>query len=253
MKEIFLLFVFLLVISTNTSAQKSLFKMYRLECSELFGIDVTRPKGFKVIKGLTPFKVNEKRNLGAFYQMVLESKDKDCLILYPYFLAIDNDVVMRNMAYEEVKAAMNLSADKNLRMKVVDGKFMIQGMKDSKSLGEIASNSVPSVGIIAKENMEEYFNADTVFIYKVLLPQPYKGIYSECIGINVFKKGRPSAMIKLLLTSEGKKKEEEYMQILFRSIHYGDSMPDYEKNKRKAYKKHKFRSFFHGKQYDTLQ
>lgn len=229
MKTLILSIIIFLSTSMNTFAQKYLFKMYRFECSELYGIDLIKPKGFKVIAGTTLFRVNDEKNIGSSYRMTLESKDKDCLILIPDFYPYeDHNAMAKNMAYGEVEAALNF----NTSNEVID------------------LNPAKYIETIAGENKENYFNADTVFIYKIPLPQPYKNIYKECIGINVIKAGHPSAIIKLLLTGEGKKKEKEFLEILFSSIRYSDTAPEYNEEKRmQTVKKLKSRYPFHHKKY----
>lgn len=260
MRIIITSFILLLLTSVNTFAQKYIFKMYRFECSELFGIDLTKPKGFKVVDGMTTFRVNEKRNIGTIYRMTLESKDKNCLILFPYFYVIgNNNMVSQNMAYGELKAVLNLGPEDDMRLKTVNGKFMMQGEPNSKPDNQLIElDSAKYVKTITGDNMENYFNADTVFIWKVPLQNWWSTnlskhnaeIYTECIGINVIKTGHPSGIIKILLTEEGKKKEEEYMQSLFESIHYSDMPPNYDQEKReKTIRKLKSRYIFHYKKY----
>lgn len=58
---------------------------YRSECVQRFDIEIIKPKGFKTIGKMVPFKVNEGRSIGSFYRVALESGNKDCLILYPFF------------------------------------------------------------------------------------------------------------------------------------------------------------------------
>lgn len=232
MKTLLSLFIILFFSLTNAYAQRNLFRMYRYECSELFDLQLTKPKGFKVIDGLTPFKVNEKMNIGMVYRMMLESKSKDCLILFPYF-SVDryHRSTTKNMFYGELKAALNIDCNNEL----------------------IKLDSAKYIRIIAKESMENYFNADTVYISKTPLMTAYRGVYNECIGINVLKKGHPSAMIKILFTEEGNKKEEEYLQILFKSIRYPDSNPEYNQEKiEKIHKKLRFKSMLHRKRYQTI-
>ncbi len=226
MRFISLSIIILLVASANAFAQKSIFKMYRFESSELFDINLTKPKGFKVIDGKRTFAVNEKMNIGTLYQVTLESKAKDCLILYPWFMIFKHhEMGARNMVYGEVEAALNIPPD-NKTIKLDTAKY---------------------VKIIAKNDMKSYFNADTVFIYKIKLPKPYKEVYSECIGINTIKNGHPSAMIKILLTEEGIKKEDEYMQTVFKSMQYPDTAPTYNKEKFAEVRKKMERRFFYGK------
>ncbi|MFS2636255.1 hypothetical protein AAH119_17790 [Bacteroides thetaiotaomicron] len=260
MKTFILSFIFIFSAAVNTFAQRYIFRMYRFECSELFGIDLTKPKGFKVVDGMTTFRVNEKRNIGTIYRMTLESKDKNCLILFPYFDVIENNnTVSQNMAYGELKAVLNLGPEDDMRLKTVNGIFMMQGESNSKLDNQLIElDSAKYVKTITGDNMENYFNADTVFIWKAPLQNEWSAslskynaeIYTECIGINVIKTGHPSGIIKILLTEEGKKKEEEYLQALFRSIHYSDIAPNYDQEKREiTVKKVKSRYKFHYKKY----
>ena len=227
MKTITVSFIIMLLVSATAHAQKSLFKMYRFECSELYNIDLKKPKGFKVTNKVTPFKVNEKKAIGVFYRMTLESKNKDCLILYPFFYRDDDQSFLgKNMFYGEIKAALNLNPNNEIQ----------------------ELDSAKYIQMVAKDNMEGYFNADTVLIFKVPLLKPYKETYSQCIGINVIKVGHPFAMMKILLTEDGKKKEEEYIQILLKSIRYGDVMPVVSKQIReKVRKKMNLRFFFYNR------
>lgn len=224
--KMLILFFLLILYSINVCAQGYLFRMYRFQCSELFDIKLTKPKRFKAVEGVIPFRVNEKMSIGSFYQVTLESKEKDCLFLYPYLDAYENhNLVAKNMVYGEIKAALFLNPDNDVQI-----------------------DTAKYIKMITKDGMKDYFNADTVYIYKMKLPKPYKEIFNECIGINAIKTGHPSAMIKILLTEEGKKKEEEYMKLLFKSICYPDIVPEYNQEKsEKTHKKLKFRSMFHGK------
>lgn len=224
MKVLILLFGILLGSFQDTVAQNRLFKAYRSHCSKAFGMELNKLKNFKVIDGVTPFRVNEKLEIGSFYQMVLESKAKDCLILYPIFGTSSNDkLAAKHMAYGETAAALNLYHNPIRRARIADGKFMLPGIVTSDfDEGMAKLDSTKYVSVIAQDDMTDYFNADTVIIFKVSLPKPYRGVYSECIGINTIKEGYPSAMMKILLREEGKKKEEEYMQLLFKNIRYPD-------------------------------
>lgn len=211
MRTTALSFLILFLIPVNTFAQNAIFRAYNFECSQLFDIELKKPKGFKVINGTTPFRVNEKDNIGTLYRMTLSSKAKDCLILFPYFFTHrHHECVAKTMVYEEVKSALN-------------------SLPGGKSLEQDASKYIR---MITNENMENYFNADTVFIYRVPFLKPYKEVYNECIGINIIKKGHPSAMIKILFKDECEKKEE-YMQQLFESVCYSDVAPNYEERKKK--------------------
>lgn len=222
MKTIILLLIVWCSAPISISAQNKAFKTYRDECSESFGITIKKPKKFKVIDEKVTYKVNEKRNIGFLYRLILEADSKDCLILFPYFnTAKHHDSIAKNMVYGELEAAFNLGSDKDMKMKLNDGKFMIQGASDSISYDKPDFNEY--IEIIAGEKAQSYFNADTVYIYQLPLSEPYRN-YNECIGVNAIKKDRPSAIIKIFFTKECNRKEE-YMKQLFNSIHYSDIIP----------------------------
>lgn len=230
MKAIIVVFILLFPISSNVYSQASIFRMYRFECLELYNIKLAKPKGFNVIGNNPWLIINEKKSIGMFYRMTLKSKNKDCLILFPIFFS--NSTIptsaIKGLCYREVKAALNLDPENKT----------------------IELDSTKYLKVISKPDMKDYFNADTVFIYQFPLAKPYKEIYNHCIGINIIKKGHPSAIIKILLTEKGKKKEEEYMQTLFNTIHYNNIAPELTQEKiAKTIKKMKTRFRFSMKRY----
>lgn len=223
MKTIILLLIILHSLSTSISAQNADFKTYRDECLKSFDITIKKPKRFNVIDKMIAFRVNEKKNIGFFYRLALESNTKDCLILFPYFCTVKHhDIIAKNMVYGELKAAFNLCPDEDMKMKLVDGKFVIQGTLNLISNDK--SDFDKYIELITGDKTKSYFNADTVFIYNIPLIEPYMSIYNECIGANAIKKGHPSAIMKIFFTKECNKKEE-YMKQFFKSIHYSDIMP----------------------------
>lgn len=226
MKIIITSFILFLLAFTTAHTQESFFKMYRFECSEYYGIELTKPKGFKVIGKSNWFIINKKSNVGISYRMTLESKNRDCLILVPYFFsnAIIPTFGIKNLCYREVKAALNLNPEDRT----------------------IELDSAKYFRMISKDNMRGYFNADTVFIYKISLPETYEQVYSYCIGITALKTGHPAAVMKILLTENGKKREEEYLQLLFNSIHYSNdgAIPELTKKIRDEVRKKIKRRFF---------
>lgn len=233
MKIIIAFFTIFLFASTDVSAQKKLFKEYRSECARLYDIEIIKPKGFKPIDKMVSFRVNEKRNIGSFYRIALESGNKDCLILYPFFIKNSPHDIAKNMAYGEVKAALNLVPEEgeDMSMNLVNGKFVLaRSKKRSGNEGVIKFDTACYMRVIAEDDMEKYFNADTVYVYDVPLLKPYKGIYKECIGINMVKGGHPSGMMKVLFV-EGCDAKDKYLEHIFKSIRYSDIVPDYKVKK----------------------
>lgn len=159
------------------------------------------PAGFETIDKMVSFRVNEGRNIGAFYSLLLESRDKDCLMLYPLFIESQSHGIAKNMTYGEVKAVLNLAPEENecMRMNLVNGKFMLGKSKvPDRSKETIQFDTARYIRVIAEENMENYCNADTVYVYEVPLLKPYKGVYEVYRdkygerGVSVWNSKNPS-------------------------------------------------------------
>ena len=130
------------------------------------------------------------------------------------------------MTYGEVKAALNLAPEENecMRMNLVNGKFTLGKSKvPDRSKETVQFDTARYMRVIAEENMENYCNADTVYVYEVPLLKPYKGVYTKCIGINMVKEGHPYGMAKILLM-EGDNAKDKYMKQFLESIRYSDSI-----------------------------
>ena len=226
--------------SFTNAERKGLFSEYQVECERDFHIKLSMPAGFETIDKMVSFRVNEGRNIGVFYSLLLESRDKDCLMLYPLFIENQSHGIAKNMTYGEVKAALNLAPEENecMRMNLVNGKFTLGKSKvPDRSKETVQFDTARYMRVIAEENMENYCNADTVYVYEVPLLKPYKGVYTKCIGINMVKEGHPYGMAKILLM-EGDNSKDKYMKQFFESIRYSDSMLDYKaRMKSKNYKK----------------
>lgn len=226
--------------SFTNAERKGLFSEYQVECERDFHIKLSMPAGFETIDKMVSFRVNEGRNIGVFYSLLLESRDKDCLMLYPLFIENQSHGIAKNMTYGEVKAALNLAPEENecMRMNLVNGKFTLGKSKvPDRSKETVQFDTARYMRVIAEENMENYCNADTVYVYEVPLLKPYKGVYTKCIGINMVKEGHPYGMAKILLM-EGDNAKDKYMKQFFESIRYSDSILDYKaRMKSKNYKK----------------
>lgn len=226
--------------SFTNAERKGLFSEYQVECERDFHIKLSMPAGFETIDKMVSFKVNEGRSIGSFYRVVLESRDKDCLMLYPLFIENQSHGIAKNMTYGEVKAALNLAPEENecMRMNLVNGKFMLgKSNVPDRSKETVQFDTARYIRVIAGENMENYCNADTVYVYEVPLLKPYKVVYTKCIGINMVKEGHLCGIAKILLT-EGDDAKDKYMKQFFESIRYSDGIPDYKaRMKPKNYKK----------------
>lgn len=139
MKVLILLFAILLYPFQDTSAQNRIFRKYRSYCSKSFGIELNKLDDFKVINktplpigGMPIFRASEKHSIGSIYQMVLESKAKDCLILYTHFNTLpSHKLAAKHMVYGEVAATLNLYEDRILRADLLaNNKFVHSNKPD---------------------------------------------------------------------------------------------------------------------------
>lgn len=228
------LFCFLLYVSLiarPVSAQKSdgAFPAHAAYVSEALDISWKMPRGFhEVQRGdndwWTPVERKKIGNAGFIYELMLQSKDKDCVILYPrmellliFFNAKDSTFAQRTLVAE-----MNAALKQN---------GMKPQVRDVSGLDEY-------VTVYQGEKAENSLNADTVYIADIPLQTPFHGNYTYCTGIYVVKKGRPSMLLKCFFTEDGEKKKDKYLRKLFRSVKYRneDWKYDDEKCLRESYK-----------------
>lgn len=134
---------------------------------------------------------------GWLYPVMAESETKDCLLLYPgsgYDMGGPN---LKKYAENELKAVYG---DKNL---------------DTSGI----------IKVIAMDDMSEYCNADTAYIYEFDFVKPYKDKYTHCVGVCLRKYAHPGLMMKIALTDDGLAKKDEYLQTLLTAARYGDKIP----------------------------
>lgn len=79
---------------------------------------------------------------------------------------------------------------------------------------------------VALEDMSKYSNADTVFIYRMELKQPYLGRYKHCTGIVMKKYAHPGMAMKIITSDAGLDKLGRYMRMLFDSVLYDDEITE---------------------------
>ena len=61
--------------SFTNAERKGLFSEYQVECERDFHIKLSMPAGFETIDKMVSFRVNEGRNIGVFYSLLLESRE----------------------------------------------------------------------------------------------------------------------------------------------------------------------------------
>ncbi|RGX87302.1 hypothetical protein [Bacteroides intestinalis] len=139
MKVLILLFAILLYPFQDTSTQNRILRKYRSYYSRSFGIELNKLDDFKVINktplsigGMPIFRAREKHSIGSIYQIALESKAKDSLILYTHFNTLpSHKLVIKHRAYGKVAATLNLYEDRILRADLLaNNKFVLSNKPD---------------------------------------------------------------------------------------------------------------------------
>ncbi len=202
--------LFLIIVSVNLlcSAQNNEFiKCYDTDISVIdTDVDIFMPEGFSPLN--TPgsdilivnpdYKprnaISSEQRVISLHPVVLESADKECALLYPTL---------------------------SLRIQCLDNipTREIQAIAENEDL-DVSGN----IRMISLDDMTEWCNADTAFIYELKLPKPYIGKYRNCIGVYLRKYAHPAALIKVMITDNGLKNKDHYLKALLNSIHYGDNI-----------------------------
>lgn len=205
---------FFLMVAMNAFAQPISFKASKQYVAEVFDIVYKKPKGFVDLNISEPWGPGEGRQrIGLIYSPVLQSKDNDCIIMYPVVSLLAVKLSPRNLLTSEITAALGL-VDK-------DGLLLKDTKVDFDKYAEIR----------AGEYVHRCFNADTVFIAQLPVKKTYREKYNYCTSICLYKKDRPTLVLKLFFTEAGKQHEEEYIGLLCKRIWYKGENWEYDKEK----------------------
>lgn len=192
-----------------------------------FNISCKMPSNFIDMKSSEKWGVRPlQSSLGYFYTPVIQSKNKECVVLYPFYPLYMNDFDMRvNEAVRKVNK--EIFKDSTGTKRVVTNESLPRG----NIIGEITTAfGIPSdsidldnyLTVLAGKEARNMFNADSVFLYDILLDKPYKDKYVYCKGMVISKRNRPAFLIKWFFTEKGKKKEKEYIELLNKTIWYDE-------------------------------
>lgn len=215
----------------DVSAQQRLFKAYSYQNRQLYGIQITQPDDFKVFDFMDSSVDLYIGSVLWLYAIGLESEDGECLMYYPAFNYYGEHTASRQMFYD-LKASLGKNP--------LDPTVKIDTARYAR--------------IIAQDDMSDYCNADTVYIYRMEkpdgfrqdLPQPYQNRYTTCIGVNLSKEGHPCGIMKLLLSDKAAPRAEEYLQAFLGSVRYADQKPELSREKVERVRRHLKRRFGFG-------
>lgn len=202
--------------------EKKTFSAYSHYVSKAFSVTWKKPHDFTDLKqSAIPWGPGIGKGggrTGMLYASILQSKDGDCLVLYP-----DMDMMLAsletrngNFAYQmlinELTAALNLS-DRKEHLQNTDFNFDKYVM------------------VLHDEETKKVFNADTVYIAQIPLLSPYRNKYLYCTGLYIVKTGRPSMILKCFFTEQGELKKEKFLRELCKRVKYKNEKWIYDSEK----------------------
>lgn len=193
-------------VSSQNYAERSVktFSEYAAFMSQEYDITCKMPNRFFDQKYAELWKIHENRPAGNRYNPILRSKDKDCLIMFPfvpssYTTGFEYQNVPRNIINIEIRTALEMDKD---------------------ALFDFNDH----VTILAGKEARDMFNADSVFLYDISMDRSYKEKYTNCTGLIISKTNRPIMTLKLFFTDRGKKKEAEFIARLRKAIWYHEEL-----------------------------
>lgn len=175
-------------------------------------MDVIIPQGFKVHSlgkpyGLLPLQTGidgngvdlevKYRQASHPYKILLESEDKDAVILLPVIPDAEYVQVVKRGYYIESE---------------------LRAVKNDPGL-DISNMIAP----VYNSNPNQYANADTVVIYDIDLSNAHVDGYKYCTALYLRKFAHPAMCMKILFTENGRKKKKLYIDRLMSSIRFGDN------------------------------
>lgn len=189
--------------------------------SNLYGVNadsistdvyITRPHGFNRAVKVTSFEyllsinpdyqpsnaIREGERRISMPAVLLFSDDEESVIFYEG-LDIISPAINRKWVTEEIQVA----------------------------LGDETVDVSDSIKVLSrKEDMAGYANADSAYIYRLTLPQPYLNKYRHCLGVNLCKYAHPAIRVRILMTDNGLGKADEHLSELMKTIRYGNEVPE---------------------------
>lgn len=228
----FLFLMLFMTVQLFAQNEKNTFSAYAKFISKNLDIMWRKPDGFVDLKTSTSWGPNGTKGVGFRYRSVLQSKDKECLIMYPNISLLVDDKIKWN----EDLSRVQMIGEINRALGLAD--------KKRTDTDPITFDFDKYVKVLIGKDARKRFNADTVFIAQIPLSKPYLEKYPYCTGIYVCKKQRPPLFFKYFFSEEGKSNESSYLDEFYKTVRYRNEnwtldKASYEKDYYKLYRKTK--------------
>ncbi len=233
--------IFSLLLTGNLLAQDNYpyeknFTSYADYISSEVGISCSIPEGFIDLNQYHVMRrVREDKHAGFMYGPVFQSKDKECIVMYPgltlYFTKKDLEMGRMAARVNRALGGDDSAVEPDGYNNTVPRGFVVSELQAStglfdntgKPLHDSASiNFNEQVTIIAGRKARKMFNADSVFLYDLPLQEPYMKEYTHRTSMVLGKWQRGTMVFKWFFTPEGKKKEKKYIKMLSKHIWYDE-------------------------------
>ncbi len=158
-------------------------------------VELKVPCGFNAIDSApSTFFINPESSpyLSSWHGNVFQSVDSNCVLLFPKLYS--SILSYKGQVRSELEAVGN----------------------DRENISDIITT-------VVNEDMSTYCNADTAYIYRLKLPQPFMDKYSHCVGIYLRKYAHPAILMKVMMTDEGLIKADNYVKLLLSCVKYGNT------------------------------
>lgn len=219
----------------DTSSQKyaeysvRTFPEYAEFMSEKFAITCKMPSRFFDQEYAELWKIRENRPAAFRYNPILRSKDKDCLIMFPfvpiYMSEIDYQVSKATSEINKIISDNTVFASKPTTNESVPRNTINFEIRTALEIDKDALFDFNDhVTVLAGKEVRDMFNADSVFLYNIPMDRPYKEKYTHCTGVIISKMNRPTLALKWFFTDYGKKRETEYIARLRKAIWYHEEL-----------------------------
>ncbi|MDR2424887.1 MAG: hypothetical protein LBD59_09225 [Prevotellaceae bacterium] len=191
----------------------------------LFNIKYQPAKGFRLLDTLIVWSIVDGGEIikqpGMFYAPVLQSKDKECVLMYaliPWFMSRDDSLnnVLCTCCSDDSKLGNNLAHRSWIKQEI---KYMYSHY----------SNVDDYVSTLPAAYAKRKFNADSVFLFNVssVTPLTIDKKYEYCTRMFISRRDRPFLMFVWFFTEQGEKSKQKYMDKLHKKVWYKDGEWDF--------------------------
>lgn len=239
--------VLLLVAVTTAFAQPEVdrtggkeFHLFSDFAKDVFDVKMTVPKGFAVteynVKEYYVATMDGDESVKFFtsgyagftqkYGHTLVSDDGNCMMIYPMLCDVD----MGQMNMRKRTSYLEVYHDLAYAYQKFTGK---QFALDNNTEWQLRQMLMLDCG----GALSKAFNADSVKLATIPMDKPYKGKYTQCLGVYLYKAAHTPVYLKVLLAPGAQKEAGKYVDLLAKNVRYGNSKKEvqFERDKEKWY------------------